>query len=218
MPAERRYNIGIIGLGRIGSRYLETLAAAARWNVVSVCDLDDERLAAAKKLMPDTDTTKDSEVAINHPYIEVVGIFTLADARPRLIERSLDRGKHVIAEKPIADSVAVEKELLRKIEATDRVVAVNLFNRNAWYHEQLQAFIDQGEIGELAIISVSHQTRRAYADGRTPARRSSISRLWNALRRCRSMVRSQRVRLVARSGDPNVELERSVVGQRPRSI
>ena len=37
-------------------------------------------------------------------------------------------------------------------------MAVNLFNRNAWYHKEMQAFIAEGEIGELAIIRVSHMT------------------------------------------------------------
>ena len=38
------------------------------------------------------------------------------------------------------------------------MVAVNLFNRNAWYHKALRAFISEGEIGKLGIIRVCHMT------------------------------------------------------------
>jgi myo-inositol 2-dehydrogenase/D-chiro-inositol 1-dehydrogenase len=48
--------------------------------------------------------------------------------------------------------------LVKEIEASDRLVAVNLFNRNAWYHREIQAFIAEGEIGKLAIIRVCHMT------------------------------------------------------------
>jgi myo-inositol 2-dehydrogenase/D-chiro-inositol 1-dehydrogenase len=37
-------------------------------------------------------------------------------------------------------------------------VAVNLFNRNAWYHKEIQAFIAEGEIGDIGIVRVSHMT------------------------------------------------------------
>jgi len=35
---------------------------------------------------------------------------------------------------------------------------VNLFNRNAWYHKDIQRFIAEGEIGDLAVIRVCHMT------------------------------------------------------------
>jgi myo-inositol 2-dehydrogenase/D-chiro-inositol 1-dehydrogenase len=88
----------------------------------------------------------------------VVGLFTLADLRAAQIRRALAANKHIIAEKPIADTVAQEEKLLEEIEASDRIVAVNLFNRNGWYHHEAQAFIDRGEIGKLAVIRICHMT------------------------------------------------------------
>src|SRR6187551_441386 len=37
----------------------------------------------------------------------------------------------------------------KTIEVSRRIVAVNLFNRNAWYHEQSLTFIASGQIGKL---------------------------------------------------------------------
>lgn len=142
----------------MGSGWLRALAASERWDVVSVCDLRQERLDWAGTVLPRVATTREATDIVNRPDLDVVGIFTLADSRPRLIELSLERGKHIMAEKPIGDSVSVEKSLLRTIEASGKVVAVNLFNRNAWYHEEIQAFIRKGEIGRLAILTISHQT------------------------------------------------------------
>jgi predicted dehydrogenase len=112
----------------------------------------------AGRSAPQAKIISDSEEIFADESIDVVGLFTLADARPEQIRRALKAGKHVIAEKPIAANVATEWELVREIEASDRLVAVNLFNRNAWYHKDMLAFIAEGEIGELAIIRVCHMT------------------------------------------------------------
>lgn len=153
-----RFKIGIIGLGNMGSAYLKTLVASDRWHIVSVCDMNTERLDWAKELIPGVDTTQKAKDLIHRSDIDTVGIFTLADSHPELIEESLSHGKNVMAEKPIAATVDREKALLRIIEASDKIVTVNLFNRNAWYHEEIQSFIMQGQIGQLAALTISHQT------------------------------------------------------------
>ena len=111
-----RYRIGVIGLGKMGWNYLETLRKHERWEAVSVCDLDEEVLERVRTSHPGVDVAKDAGELIGDSRVQVVGVFTLADARPGLIEKALESGKHVMAEKPIADTVAREKEVLEKID------------------------------------------------------------------------------------------------------
>lgn len=152
------YRIGIIGLGGMGKGYHKVLAASDRYELAYVCDLDDEKLAYVRRETPAVTVTKDAEDLFVDESLDVVGIFTLADIRPRFLRRALATGKHVIAEKPIASPVAEEWALLKEIEASDRMVAVNLFNRSAWYHREIQAVIDRGEIGSLGVLRVHHMT------------------------------------------------------------
>jgi len=155
---KKKYTIGVIGLGMMGFRYLNVLAESPRWEVAAVCDLNPERLEQAKTLLPHAETTTDTNEIMERTDLDAVGIFTLADIRPGLMEQALNHGKHILAEKPIAAGISDEKALLEKIEASDRIVTVNLFNRNAWYHEQIQSFIREGQIGNLALLTLSHQT------------------------------------------------------------
>jgi len=75
----------------------------------------------------------------------------------------------VLAEKPLAATIDDEEALLHAIEAGDRLVAVNLFNRNTWYHHEIQEFIREGQIGQLAILNISHQTPGLMpAEGHAP--------------------------------------------------
>ena len=132
--AERDAKIGVIGLGSMGTGYMKHLAESDRWDVVAACDLSEERLGWARETYPGIETTKRSADIITRADLDAVGIFTLADIRPQLIEQALKHGKHVLAEKPIADSIPVEKELLSKIEASDRIVAVNIFSSCVMYN------------------------------------------------------------------------------------
>ena len=75
-----------------------------------------------------------------------------------MIRRALKEKKHILAEKPIAADVKTEWALVKEIEKSGRLVAVNMFNRNAWYHKEIQQHIADGEIGDLGIIRVCHMT------------------------------------------------------------
>src|ERR1039458_2986064 len=112
----------------------------------------------APQQVPNAVIYDDPEAIFGDRSIDAVGLFTLADARPQQIRQALANRKHVLAEKPIGPDVATEWQLVREIEASDRLVAVNLFNRNAWYHKEIQRFIAEGEIGDLAVIRVCHMT------------------------------------------------------------
>jgi myo-inositol 2-dehydrogenase/D-chiro-inositol 1-dehydrogenase len=154
----RRYKIGVIGFGRMGRGFVAAMMANPIWDVAAVCDNHPDARAEAQQLLPNAKVTADPEAILKDKSLEVVGLFTLADSRPAFIRRALAERKHIIAEKPIAADVQTEWELVKEIEASDRLVAVNLFNRNAWYHKEIQQHIAEGEIGELAIIRVCHMT------------------------------------------------------------
>lgn len=155
---EKRYRIGLVGLGRMGWRHLEALRESPRWEIGWVCDRDAGRLAAAREALPGVVTGEDAGVLIAGGGVDAVGVFTLADARPGLVRRAIERGLHVLAEKPLGATIADEEDLLGMIEGSDRLVAVNLFNRNTWYHRAMRKFVAAGEIGQVAILDIAHLT------------------------------------------------------------
>jgi predicted dehydrogenase len=150
--------VGVVGLGRMGRRHLLALAASPRWQLVWACDRDPEQLAWAREQVPDLRVGADAEALIGARKVDAVGLYTLADARPGLIRTALATGAHVLAEKPLAATPSEEQEVLAAVEASDRLVAVNLFNRNAWYHRTMIDFVRRGEIGRPLSVDVAHLT------------------------------------------------------------
>jgi len=153
-----KYRIGVIGFGRMGRGFVSAMQANETWDIAAICDVHGPTRELAAKTVPGARVVADPDEILNDPTIQVVGIFTLADVRPALVRKALAKRLHIMAEKPLGADVADEWKLVKEIEASDRLVAVNLFNRNAWYHREIQAFIAEGEIGKLGIIRVCHMT------------------------------------------------------------
>ncbi len=153
-----KIRIGVIGFGRMGRGFVSALQADDRYEIVWICDVHKPTRQLAEKSVPNAKLTDDESEVLGDKSLDAVGLFTLADSRPAQIRAALKTGLHVLAEKPIAADIKTEWQLVEAIEKSGLLVGVNLFNRNAWYHKEIQAFIEQGEIGQLAIIRVCHMT------------------------------------------------------------
>jgi len=147
-----------LGYGRMGRAFVAAMRQNPLWEVAAIYDINPATRRLARHNIPKAAVYEAPDPIFADPSIDVVGLFTLADARPQQIRQALATGKHVLAEKPLGADVATEWQLVHEIEAHDRFVAVNLFNRNAWYHKEIQKFINDGQIGELAIIRICHMT------------------------------------------------------------
>ncbi len=149
---------GILGYGRMGRGFVSAMLESELWEVAAICDICNFSRELAAQQVPGAAIYDDPAAIFADDSIDAVGLFTLADARPAHIRQALAHKKHILAEKPIGADVATEWQLVREIEASDRLFAVNLFNRNAWYHQEIQQFIQAGEIGDLAVIRICHMT------------------------------------------------------------
>ena len=153
-----KIKVGLIGFGRMGRFYLEEMQKSGRWEIAYICDVRADSRELAKVLSPESKVVADEQVIFDDESVQVVGLFALADSRKKQIERAIRSGKHIISEKPVADTVDREWEVVELTENSDRLSTVNLYLRNSWYHREIKQFIDRGEIGELAILRICHMT------------------------------------------------------------
>jgi myo-inositol 2-dehydrogenase/D-chiro-inositol 1-dehydrogenase len=142
----------------MGRGFVAAMQESNLWEVAAVYDICGPARELARQQGSGAAIYDAPDAIFADPSIDAVGLFTLADARPEQIRLALQNRKHVLAEKPLGADVATEWKLVQEIEGSDRLVAVNLFNRNAWYHKDIHRCIEQGEIGELAVIRICHMT------------------------------------------------------------
>lgn len=153
-----KVRVGIIGFGRMGEMYLNYMSSNEKWEIVYICDIAESARQAAALAFPGAKITADEDEIFNDSTIAAVGLFALADSRFIHVKKAVAAGKHILAEKPVADTVSHEKEALSLVEGSNVISGVNLYLRNSWYHNVMRDFIRSGEIGELAILRVCHMT------------------------------------------------------------
>ena len=158
MEQRRPLKAAVIGFGAMGRGTAAALDADPDWDLAAIGDLFEPARRRARETYPGIRTEEDASTLIRDSEIDLVALTTLADARPGLIREALAAGKHIWAEKPIAATVREEEKLLTEIEQYNLHVAVNIFNRNAWYHERMLEFLASGQIGDLVSIRIRHQT------------------------------------------------------------
>ncbi|WP_294591331.1 Gfo/Idh/MocA family oxidoreductase [uncultured Bacteroides sp.] len=153
-----KIKVGLIGFGRMGQFYLEEMQKSGRWDIAYICDINPVSRELARRLSPESKVIENEQDIFNDETVQVVGLFTLANSRKEQIEKAVQSGKHIISEKPVADSIDREWDVVDITENSNCISTVNLYLRNSWYHRVIKDFIDEGEIGELAILRICHMT------------------------------------------------------------
>ena len=130
--------VGLIGFGRMGGFYLDEMQKSGRWDVAYICDVCAESRDLARKLAPGAKVVDDEQVIFDDPEVQVVGLFALADSRKEQIAKAVAAGKHIISEKPIAESIEKEWQAVELAEKSNVLSTVNLYLRNSWYHKTIK--------------------------------------------------------------------------------
>jgi predicted dehydrogenase len=141
--------VGVIGLG-VGEQHVRAFGADPSCAVVALCDLDEERLSAARVRWPDARTTTDAAEVLEDPEIDAVSIASYDDAHYAQVVAALRAGKHVFVEKPLCRSrveLAEIARLWREREAT--VLASNLVLRAAPVYAWLRAQREELALGRV---------------------------------------------------------------------
>ncbi len=142
----------------MGGFYLNEFRKSPRWEVVTICELNESRHDEIRAGVPGVKVVTNDDEIFNDPSIDAVVLSALADTRLSRIRKAVASGKHIIAEKPIADTPENEWEAVRLAESAPVISTVNLYIRNSWYLETLKECIGSGDIGDLAVVRVCHMT------------------------------------------------------------
>ncbi len=153
-----KIKVAIIGFGRMGRFYLQAFQNNTRYDVDYICDVNKGCCKLARQLSPSSKIVTDYDVIFNDPDVQLVVLCAFASERRASIQTAVKTGKHIIAEKPIADTAENEAEVVNMVKDYDHFCTVNMYLRNSWYHSEMKKIVASGEIGELAILRVCHMT------------------------------------------------------------
>jgi myo-inositol 2-dehydrogenase/D-chiro-inositol 1-dehydrogenase len=153
--------IALVGLGDIAVRaHLPALLGDDRAELAAVVDVDEARLVAASALVPGVRATARVEDVLDDDSIDAVILATPAWVTPGLVRATLEAGKYVLAEKPLAPTLAEQLELRSVPGAADRL-QVGLTYRHHPAIDRLRELVASDALGRPLYIQASVCDERA---------------------------------------------------------
>ena len=157
----RMINVGVIGTGWCGGIRAETCAKSPFVNDLHIAEIKEARLKEVTALAHPVTATTDYRLLLENPTIDAVMISTTPEpTHYPIAKESLEAGKHVLLEKPIALELREADELIRLARSKDLVFTIGysqLFNPKFAY---VKRSIEDGTIGDPVSALVSRHITR----------------------------------------------------------
>ena len=153
MMTNSKIKVGLVGFGYWGPNLARNFRASDLYDVRWIADISEKRLAVAKREYPEARATANYREVIGDAEVELIAIATPTHSHYEICKESIGRKKHVLVEKPLADSVERAEELIYSARSQNRILAVDhsfLFSAPV---RKLKDIIDSGEIGDVFFIN-----------------------------------------------------------------
>ena len=143
-----RVRIGVIGCGKQGQGHIDGLSRVKDAEIVSVCDVDQERLAKGAELSGGK-PFGDFRRILDDPTIDAVTVVTPDHWHAPVSIMALNAGKHVYVEKPCCHNIR-EGQLLREaVKKTGKILAHGTQARSSPSMQQAMGLLRDGVIGDV---------------------------------------------------------------------
>jgi predicted dehydrogenase len=141
--------IGVVGYGYWGPNLVRNFAGIPSACVIGVSDLDPAKLAAIRRSYPGVMATERYEDLLKDRRIDAIAIATPVHTHYELARLALRAGKHVLVEKPLAQSADLVRHL---IDEADRRRLILMVDHTFLYTpavQKIRELILRDELGEV---------------------------------------------------------------------
>ena len=142
---------GLVGAGEIGRVRADALRRSPGCRLVAVADVASDRARAAARTSTASVYT-DYRQLLDHPDIDAVIVSTPPDIHEEVALAALERGKHVLCEKPLAPTVDACFGLLQTAQRHGLTLATGFNQRYFPAIKFVKHTVQSGEIGDLSFV------------------------------------------------------------------
>jgi predicted dehydrogenase len=143
----------VVGCGAMSATWFRAAAEIDGLRIVGLADLDRQRAAErAAEFAHDAVIEADAVALIERVKPDLVFDIVAPEARREISLAALQRGCHVLSEKPLADTLAHAKELVAAAHGAGKIHAVIQNRRYIAGTRRLRRFVASGAIGPLTAL------------------------------------------------------------------
>src|SRR6202051_3296149 len=157
----KQVGIGIIGTGWCGGIRAQTCAASPYVSALHLAEIKPERLKEVAGSTNPATTTTDYRTLLDNPTIEAIMISATPETTHYpMAKESLQAGKHVLLEKPIALELSEADELIALAHSKQLLFTIGYSQRFNPKFAYVKRSIDEGKIGQPVSALVSRHITR----------------------------------------------------------
>jgi predicted dehydrogenase len=158
LGANEKVNIGWLGCGGRGSIVARGLIENGA-QITHVCDLHEQRLANAAKLIEQIQGRKPKTSKNMHELFAAKDVDAVLIATPDhwhgpASVLACQAGKDVYVEKPHAHNIWESRQMVRTARKYDRILQVGTQNRSAPYNLAAREYVKSGKLGNIPLVKV----------------------------------------------------------------
>jgi inositol 2-dehydrogenase len=157
-----KIRIGLIGAGRMGKVFANTLAyTVSEVELTAVADPDESALTAVKEQYSIPESYLDYRQLLDNKKIDAVVISTPTNTHSRIVKDAALSGKHIFSEKPLSQKIAECDDAIRVVKKAGVKLQLGFMRRFDPPYAQAKIKILEGVIGKTVMFKgVSRDPKR----------------------------------------------------------
>jgi predicted dehydrogenase len=157
MALPTKVRVLILGTGNMASGHAKLFAADPRVELVAAADIDPARAAAFARKHGIARAFGSLDEALAWGAFDAVSNVTPDSAHHPTTMKVIAAGKHILCEKPLAESFPLATEMADAAEQAGLVNMVNLSYRNVPALQEARKLIANGELGDIRHVEASYR-------------------------------------------------------------
>ncbi len=142
----------VVGL-RMGGSHARVLAALTEYELVGICDLDEEVMTSLASETGNPLKYKDYQLMLKETNPDVVVIATPNKLHVKMTRQAVEAGvKGIYCEKPMAVNMGDAREMVQLCKKNNIALAVGHQRRMSAPYQKMKKLIDDGAIGDIELI------------------------------------------------------------------
>jgi myo-inositol 2-dehydrogenase / D-chiro-inositol 1-dehydrogenase len=164
---DRNIRIGLLGYGAFGKCHAQAIAEAEGAELAAIAEVSTGGIVEAKADYPNAEIFTNYADLIDRCALDVVNIVLPNYLHFDAAKRALERGCHLLLEKPMTLAVDDCKTLIDIAEQQDRILAIGHQFRLSPLWGRVKQLIDEGFVGEprYVLVELSRHPYFPGADG-----------------------------------------------------
>lgn len=146
--------VGVIGLGAVGERLIKIMQERDDIVLAAFCDTSEDRLAHMTETYKVNETYTDYEELLVMPEIDAVYVAVPPKYHEKIVLRAVETGKHILCEKPLANSVTEAKRMADAVNNSELVHAMHFPLNYQGGINRFEQLVQEGGYGEICRLNL----------------------------------------------------------------